>query len=126
MGYLLPIFVPEHKENPIAGELYWCTLHNEAGDLIRVEIIGVSETPSHERYVGFAGYERPIEIDWEGLAGYTSEQTPMALYRESIYSFMVIGNTAYSLNLLPASDLEETDSFVLDKKLTVQDILHLP
>ena len=85
------------------------------------------------RHGGFRiGYLMPVRMSESGkkelsLAGYTSQSAPMTLWRQAIYTYMVIGDTAYSLNLLPGRELQETDGYSPDtRNLTVRDILHLP
>ena len=124
IGYLLPVFVPDHKKNPITGEIFWCTIHDKNGKLKGYEQINVTEVAKGKRDIQFPAYQQVDKVDWEGIAGYTNRTMPMALYWESIYKFIVIGDTAYSLNFLPSRELAKTDSFTLrGKGLAVTDIM---
>ena len=131
IGYLMPVRMSESGKKELSGqEFYWCTLYNNEGDLAAVVQVNVDVTDGGRR-VDMPGYDGPINsrmgVDWEGLAGYTSQSAPMTLWRQAIYTYMVIGDTAYSLNLLPGRELQETDGYSPDtRNRTVRDILHLP
>lgn len=63
-------------------------------------------------------------VAWEAIAGYTAANAPMILHRETVYSFMVIGDTAYCLTPLTSRDTETSNSVLVDEReLTINDII---
>ena len=130
IGWLLPVFSPEGAKDGFETQLFWCTLHNQSGELKQVVQVNVLQSPSGERQLGFPGYEWPSEIDWEGLAGYTSRKEPMAIARDSVLgipAYLVAGGAAYSLNISPEQKPEETDGFLIEGDgLAVHNILRAP
>ena len=121
IGYLIPVYYPEHYEGaPLPT--YLCTIHQDGAKMTEYVIIQVDDASG--KVLGLDGFV-PRDIDFQLIAGYTSPETPMYLYFENMNYYAVIGDRAYCFNNLPSMVRDgpaRTDSFVADASLTVADV----
>ena len=61
-------------------------------------------------------------VDWKSLAGYTSLEAPLYLYREGLNYYAIIDKKAYCLNPEIGSDINATDDFLHFQNTTIEDI----
>ena len=115
---LIPIHAPEHPQ--YKGE------ESRILALIRAHNTNISgavyiDTDPKTGQIIHSGLDQ--DIDWEGIAGYTSPEAPMYLYYEGFQSFAIIGDRAYCLTLKDSRAIEKTDNFVPYPGGEVRDIL---
>ena len=96
LAALLPVHTPEHPQYRGEGkDPYFVYLIRRFRDRINGEIFVYPNTYSG-KYEISTGVQ---EIDWQGIAGYTSPEAPLYLYKEGLWYFGIIGDRAYCLTL---------------------------
>ncbi len=115
---LIPIHVPEHPQ--YKGEESRILALIRAHNTNISGAVYVDKDPKTGEII-HSGLDH--DIDWKGIAGYTSPEAPMYLYYEGFQSFAVIGDRAYCLTLRGSRAIEKTDNFVPYPGGEVSDIL---
>ena len=104
---IIPIHVPEHPQ--YKGEESRILALIRAHNTNITGAVYVDKDPKTGEIIHSGLYQ---DIDWKGIAGYTSPETPMYLYYEGFQSFAIIGENAYCLTLKDSRAIEKTDSFI--------------
>lgn len=97
LAAVLPVHTPEHPQYRGEGKnsYFLCLIRAHRSEISG----GVYVYPtkrSAEKHDISGLYE---DIDWKGIAGYTSPEMPLYLYKEGIWYFGIIGDRAYCLTL---------------------------
>ena len=96
LAALLPVHTPEHPQYRGEGkDPYFVYLIRRFRDRINGEIFVYPNTYSGKYEISTVFQE----IDWQGIAGYTSPEAPLYLYKEGLWYFGIIGDRAYCLTL---------------------------
>lgn len=119
IGYLLPVHIPKNAEVALAADKhFWCTLHNPEGNLT-----GYTMVFEWKGKVYLSNSADPV--DWPQLSGYTSQKDPMTVYKEGIWYFAIIDQTAYCIDSKTDCEIRKTDEpKEIGTIMTVCDIMH--
>ena len=120
IGYVMSLHFPEHQqyETERDNEYYWITLHDQKGKLTGYRVVSVNaKTGNVDGLIN-----GPCKVDWQALAGYTSPDDPLYLYREGLNYYAIIGDKAYCLNPEIGGGVQATDSFLPFQEAITVDI----
>ena len=120
VGYAMPLHFPEHQQYRTErdNEYYWITIHDQNKKFVGYKVVSVNAKTGNIDGI----IDGPCTVDWKSLAGYTSLEAPLYLYREGLNYYAIIDKKAYCLNPEIGSDIKATDDFLHFQNTTIEDI----